>query len=276
MSTFASTPDFTMLNDAQRKELGFMLKWVLVQIRTLTRSGQSEQAGDLADMFHNLPHEMWLDIFDLRQFRKSYLNWSVQRHGNQDGTPCDYLGMLDDVDQLADRSPPEKNFAGVEIERKYLVSSNAWKQGAQGVEISQGYLSREPGRTVRVRRYGDRPFLTIKGPLVNLTRTEVEIPISAQDAQALFPLCHFPLIQKTRYAVLYRGHTWEVDEFHGENDGLVVAEIEVPSEDTNFEVPPWAGAEVTHDARYSNSSLSQHPYSQWPKDESPDPLVWYP
>jgi adenylate cyclase len=151
----------------------------------------------------------------------------------------------------------------VEIERKFLVTSDAWKLAGQPQRMVQGYLSREPGRTVRVRRAGDQAFLTIKGPLTGITRTEVEISLSLNDAEALFPLCHPTLIEKTRYRVEYGGHTWEVDEFHGDNAGLVVAEIELPAEGTPFDLPPWAGAEVTHNPRYSNSSLSQHPYSSW-------------
>src|SRR5687768_15937980 len=100
----------------------------------------------------------------------------------------------------------------VEIERKFLVISDAWKQGATGRRIVQGYVSREPGRTVRVRRYGDEAFLTIKGASKGITRTEVEVAIPLSDAEALFPLCHTPLIEKTRHRIEYHGHTWEVDE----------------------------------------------------------------
>lgn len=151
----------------------------------------------------------------------------------------------------------------VEIERKFLVTSNEWKRTGQPQRMVQGYISREPGRTVRVRRAGEQAFLTIKGPLTGITRTEVEIPLSLDEAEALFPLCHPTLIEKTRYRVDFAGHTWEVDEFHGDNTGLIVAEIELPAEDTPFDLPPWVGLEVTHQPRYSNSSLSQHPYSSW-------------
>ena len=151
----------------------------------------------------------------------------------------------------------------VEIERKFLVTSDAWREGARPVKIVQGYLCRDPERVVRVRQRGDEAFMTIKGRASGISRTEIEFPISLTHARELFPLCLAPLIEKTRHIVNHAGHTWEVDEFHGENDGLIVAEIELDSEDTGFALPPWAGAEVSMDHRYANSSLSEHPFRKW-------------
>lgn len=151
---------------------------------------------------------------------------------------------------------------GIEIERKFLVQGTAWRNGS-GVLYRQGYLNRDKARTVRVRIAGDAAFLTIKGQSTGATRAEFEYPVPLPDAQALLPLCDGPLIEKTRYIVLHAGHRWEVDEFAGDNAGLVVAELELASEDEAFEAPAWLGEEVTHDARYFNSNLATHPYSIW-------------
>lgn len=149
-----------------------------------------------------------------------------------------------------------------EIERKFLVTGNAWRQG-EGVCFSQGYLNRDKDRTVRVRIAGEQAFLTIKGRTEGASRAEFEYEIPLADGQALLALCERPLIDKIRRVVVHAGNTWEVDEFLGENAGLVVAEIELQSEDQPFELPNWLGAEVTHDARYFNSSLSSHPFGVW-------------
>lgn len=154
----------------------------------------------------------------------------------------------------------------VEIERKFLVQGDAWRPGAQGVRYVQGYLNRDKARTVRVRLAGAQGFLTIKGESVGATRAEFEYPIPLADAQALLALCEAPLIDKTRYAIPVGGTLWEVDEFAGDNAGLVLAEVELPSEDAAFERPSWLGMEVTHDARYFNSNLSRHPYGRWAAD----------
>jgi CYTH domain-containing protein len=154
---------------------------------------------------------------------------------------------------------------GIEIERKFLVISEAWRAGAKGVRMTQGFLCRDAGRVVRVRRAGEEAFMTVKGRATGISRTEIEFPIAMSDAEALLALCLPALIEKTRYRVEYRGHTWEVDEFHGLNAGLIVAEIELPSEDTRFDLPPWVGAEVSDDRRYANSQLSQHPFCEWGK-----------
>ncbi len=150
----------------------------------------------------------------------------------------------------------------VEIERKFLVKGTQWRQGA-GVRLSQGYLNRDKERTVRVRIAGDKSFLTIKGLTRGACRAEFEYAIPVADAEQLLELSDGPIIQKTRYVVVHDGLTWEVDEFLGDNAGLVLAELELASEDQAFTRPPWLGAEVTHDSRYFNSSLASHPYCQW-------------
>lgn len=151
-----------------------------------------------------------------------------------------------------------------ETERKFLVKDDRYKAGAHGIYVSQGFLSLDKDRTVRVRLAGGEAFLTIKGESIGATRMEFEYGIPVEDAIFMLEkLCFKPLIQKTRYKVPYLGFTWEVDEFHGENTGLVVAEIELPSEDTPFEKPEWAGGEVTGDERYYNASLVERPFSRW-------------
>jgi adenylate cyclase len=153
---------------------------------------------------------------------------------------------------------------GVEIERKFLTRSQAWRTLGTPTLLRQGYLSTDPARVVRVRIAGTLAFLTIKGKSVGATRGEWEYPIPvAEAAELLDTLCQQPLIEKLRYRIAVGAHVWEVDEFLGINAGLVVAEIELASEDTAFALPDWIGAEVTHDARYFNSNLLRHPYSTW-------------
>ena len=147
----------------------------------------------------------------------------------------------------------------LEIERKFLVIGNEW-QLAAGVKFSQGYLNRDKNRTIRVRIADNRGFLTIKGATNGATRTEFEYEIPIADAENLLDLCERPIIQKIRYIFHYKGFKWEVDEFEGDNMGLVVAEIELQSEDQLFEQPSWVGKEVTDDPRYYNANLTQHPY----------------
>jgi adenylate cyclase len=149
-----------------------------------------------------------------------------------------------------------------EIERKFLVTGDGWRAG-KSTRYTQGYLSRDKGRTVRVRLGGDKAFITIKGESTNVTRQEFEYPIPAADADSLFKLCLGPLIEKTRTVIEHEGKKWEVDEFHGDNEGLIMAEIELENEDEPFARPPWLGEEVSHDRRYYNSQLSQHPYKEW-------------
>lgn len=152
---------------------------------------------------------------------------------------------------------------GVEIERKFLTSSESWREGAVGIRYTQGYLCREHGRTVRVRIAGEKAFLTIKGASKGFSRPEFEYPIPAEDARAMLSLCDGPLIDKTRHRIPHAGHVWEVDVFHGENDGLIVAEVELRSADEVVDLPAWIGTEVTGDRKYDNSALSIRPYSSW-------------
>lgn len=153
---------------------------------------------------------------------------------------------------------------GVEIERKFLVSGEGWRTQGEPVLLRQGYLSSHAERTVRVRIEGERAFLTIKSKNVGAARGEWEYPVPVADAAELLDrLCERPLIEKYRRRIPYSGFVWEVDEFLGENAGLVVAEIELPAEDTQFDKPDWAGEEVTHDLRYLNSRLIKQPYSTW-------------
>ncbi len=144
-----------------------------------------------------------------------------------------------------------------EIEHKYLVKSNSYKTMAtESHTIAQGYLSRESGRTVRVRTWDDTAFLTIKGAAQGMTRPEFEYEIPASDAQQLLKLCPPPVIIKTRHIVNYEGERWEVDEFHGPLEGLVTGELEVPNEEHRFNLPPFVGREVTGDHRFANSQLT--------------------
>ena len=154
---------------------------------------------------------------------------------------------------------------GVEIERKFLVADDSWREAAPaGVQYRQGYLSTNPGGSVRVRVSGDRAWLNIKSATVGLTRREYEYEIPAADAHAILEeLCVKPLIEKTRFVVEHDGRTWEIDVFEGDNEGLVVAEVELESEDEAVTLPAWAGEEVSHDVRYYNQRLVEHPYSRW-------------
>lgn len=152
---------------------------------------------------------------------------------------------------------------GVEIERKFLVQSDAWR-GAEGTRYCQGYLSSVAERTVRVRTAKDKGYLTIKGMASGASRQEFEYEIPVQEAnEMLNELCERPLIEKYRYKIEYGGFIWEVDEFLGDNKGLIIAEIELPSEDAIFEKPAWLGEEVTEDPRYYNANLIKHPFAQW-------------
>ena len=150
----------------------------------------------------------------------------------------------------------------LEIERKFLVTGDAWR-AAPAVETAQGYLNRDPQRTVRVRIACGHAWLTVKGPTRGATRVEFEYPIPTADAEALLALSDGPVVRKRRRVVEHAGARWEIDEFLGDNAGLVVAEIELPAEDAPFARPPWLGAEVTHDPRYFNSALAAHPYARW-------------
>ncbi len=153
-----------------------------------------------------------------------------------------------------------------EIERKFLVTNDTFKQmSSSSSHIVQGYICRLQGRTVRVRIRDNQGFLTIKGPSLDggLSRYEWEQSIPIEDARELLNLCHDGVIDKERYLVPYGSHTFEVDLFQGDNQGLVVAEVELASTDEPFERPPFLGEEVTGDRRYYNSSLISFPYSSW-------------
>ena len=153
---------------------------------------------------------------------------------------------------------------GVEIERKFLLQGDAWRGLGQAVLLRQGYLSSARERVVRVRIEGEQAMLTIKGANVGASRGEWEYPIPLADAVELLDgLCEQPLIEKYRHRIEHAGMVWEVDEFLGANAGLVVAEIELASEDQPFDKPDWIGAEVSGDARYYNANLIRHPFSQW-------------
>ncbi|MEM7583958.1 MAG: CYTH domain-containing protein [Acidobacteriota bacterium] len=153
---------------------------------------------------------------------------------------------------------------GTEIERKFLVDGDGWREGAVGTVYRQGYLSTAVERNVRVRLKGDRGILTVKGRAEGLTRLEFEYEIPTADAEHMLDaLCLEPLIEKTRYKIEYGGAVWEVDEFAGVNAGLVVAEVELESEEQAVELPPWVGREVSGDPRYLNSNLVEKPFSSW-------------
>jgi adenylate cyclase len=152
----------------------------------------------------------------------------------------------------------------IEIERKFLLINDEWKKKAKPFRVMQGYLQTDKDCTIRVRVVDDKGVITIKGKNMGATRLEYEYVIPVIDALELLEnLCIKPLIDKTRYIAEFRGFTWEIDEFHRENEGLVIAEIELKSENQKFEIPSWIGEEVTGDERYYNSYLSRHPYQQW-------------
>jgi len=154
---------------------------------------------------------------------------------------------------------------GKEIERKFLVTGDAWRTG-ECSDYRQGYLSIDKQRTVRVRVAGDTAFLTVKGITEGATRAEYEYPVPVTDAQAMLEtLCLRPLIEKRRYRIQYNGMTWEIDEFLGENAGLVVAEIELETAQQPFDKPGWVGEEVTSDPRFYNANLVTRPYRTWNK-----------
>jgi adenylate cyclase len=149
-----------------------------------------------------------------------------------------------------------------EIERKFLVKNGAWRQ-EKGTKYRQGYLNSAKERIVRVRTIKNKAYLTIKGITVGASRMEFEYEIPRKDADGLLDICEKPLIEKIRYKVKEGGFIWEIDEFFGENQGLIVAEVELESEDQNFPKPDWVGEEVTGDPRYFNSNLIQNPYTKW-------------
>ena len=150
----------------------------------------------------------------------------------------------------------------MEIERKFLVTGTEWQE-AEPTYYCQGYLNRDRSRTVRVRIAGNAGLLTVKGLTTGTSREEYEYPIPLDDAKAMLRLCDGPSVEKHRRVIIYGGLNWEVDEFLGDNAGLVVAEVELDSEEQEIALPEWVGVEVTGDARYFNSSLSRNPYNSW-------------
>jgi adenylate cyclase len=152
----------------------------------------------------------------------------------------------------------------IEIERKFLVKSDEWKKNGLSIKVRQCYLSTDPNKTVRVRIVGGCSYITIKGKTNGISRKEFEYEIPNSDAEALFELCDGPILEKTRYT-LYSGTAlwWSIDVFHGVNEGLVIAEIELDHEDQGFIIPNWVGEEVSHDPRYYNSNLINNPYTTW-------------
>jgi adenylate cyclase len=169
---------------------------------------------------------------------------------------------------------PETNRQGTasimatEIERKFLLNSDDWRDASDaGTRFRQGYLIGAKKASVRVRIEGDKANINIKSATLGVQRQEYEYPIPLAEAQELLDtLCEKPQIEKTRYHVHHGEHLWEVDVFAGDNEGLVVAEVELDDENESFEMPPWAGDEVSHDKRYYNVCLVKHPYSKW-RDE---------
>ena len=157
---------------------------------------------------------------------------------------------------------------GREIERKFLVVSDTWRESADAVRMVQGYLSPGPPMSVRVRIEGNEASLNIKESLLEIGRAEFEYPIPVPDAEAMLERCVGQIVSKTRHRVRHGGHVWEVDVFEGDNAGLVVAEVELTSETDVVILPPWVGREVSTDPRYRNTYLAEHPYVTWPEDDS--------
>jgi adenylate cyclase len=167
---------------------------------------------------------------------------------------------------LDDSSGPTREACrmGVEIERKFLVIGDGWQEAADaGTAIHQGYLATTPERTVRVRVTDEGAWLTIKGAARGAVRAEFEYPIPGDEAAHLLNLSETGIVEKIRYRVQHAKRTWEVDVFGGENAGLVLAEIELESEDADVELPRWVGEEVTGRTEFTNSQLAQHPFTRW-------------
>ncbi len=151
----------------------------------------------------------------------------------------------------------------LEVERKFLVVSDGWREGAKACPIRQGYLCLEADATVRVRVAGENAFITVKGKTAGMSRSEFEYAVPLADAQAMLDeLCIRPLIEKVRYSVTYAGKVWTVDVFEAANAGLIMAEVELKSPDEVVDIPSWVGEEVTYDPRYRNSSLVSEPQGE--------------
>jgi adenylate cyclase len=152
----------------------------------------------------------------------------------------------------------------IEIERKFLVKEPSFHLAIKSLRIRQGYIVNNQNQVIRVREKGDEYFLTIKGNNIGISQLEYDFPISKNDAEDLLKhFCKTSMIDKTRHYVEHEGYTWEVDEFHGDNEGLIVAEIELDSEHEQFEIPDWVGDEVTSDERYYNMNLATDPFKDW-------------
>ena len=153
---------------------------------------------------------------------------------------------------------------GKEIERKYVINQALWQPQGSGIHFKQGYLNSQKERVVRVRIEGEKAKLTIKGVTQGVTRSEFEYAIPTEDAAILLDnLCEQPLIDKHRHKEVHGGKLWEIDVFHGDNEGLIVAEIELASEEEKYELPAWVVEEVSSDPRYFNSNLLSNPYCKW-------------
>lgn len=152
---------------------------------------------------------------------------------------------------------------GIETERKFLVSGDEWRSLGDPIAYYQGYLTRGNGVTVRIRIAGDKGFLTVKGPVHGISRSEFEYEVPVDDARGMMSLCTDPVIEKHRTRIHHSSHVWEVDEFAGDNRGLIIAEVELSSPTEEMVLPPWVGTEVTGDPRYYNSNLAARPYSGW-------------
>ena len=154
---------------------------------------------------------------------------------------------------------------GFETERKFLIEKDLWyalKKPA-GEDITQAYLVNEPGKVIRIRVTDSNGYLTIKGPSEDATRLEYEYPVPREEALEILDRFTGKRIEKIRYKIEFHSHIWEIDEFFGENDGLILAEIELKSQEESFEKPSWLGQEVTHDHRYYNSYLAENPFKDW-------------
>jgi CYTH domain-containing protein len=160
----------------------------------------------------------------------------------------------------------EEKVLAQEIERKFLIKNEEWRKLTEGVLYRQGYLSTVPERTVRVRVIGQKAYFTVKGLTKGVSRLEFEYEIPLLDAnQMLDQLCERPIIEKFRHKIDFQGLTWEIDEYLGENQGLIIAEVELDSESEVLELPEWVGKEVSDDPKYYNANLVANPFSKWLK-----------
>ena len=164
---------------------------------------------------------------------------------------------------------------GIEIERKFLVRNDAWRSGIQGsYPCTQGYIGLQGPGSARVRIIGSKGFLTLKGPRHGISRSEFEYEIPIEEAQEILErFCSKALISKVRHEVPYEGHLWEIDEFSGENNGLILAEVEIANESEPFVLPDWVGKDISEDERFFNARLAKHPISTWlnKPDSKPSP-----